>query len=194
MSGRYIEAYGTTLAFAVVTENFALCMQIGDGSCVVLDENGEASEPVPEDPRCYDNVTTSMCQDDAALSYRYAYFPKDRIPPAIFLGTDGIENSYWSDEQLFGFYRGLALTFCECGIKDGVEQLKAFLPEMTRRGSGDDVSCSGVIDIERLKAIEDKLREALLAAEAEDGSEPSGDVPGAGDDVIAGIAENENND
>ena len=185
LSGRYIEAYGTTLAFAVVTEDFALCIQIGDGSCVVLNADGEVCEPVPEDPRCYDNVTTSMCQDDAVLSYRYAYFPKDEIPAAIFLGTDGIENSYWSKEQLYGFYRGLALTFIECGLDEGVRQLSAFLPEMTRRGSGDDVSVSGIIDMERLRAIEDILREKLSADEAAaEEAVPAEEMPPASDDVI----------
>lgn len=192
LSGRYIEAYGTTLAFAVVTEDFALCAQIGDGSCVVFGDDGEAYEPVPEDPRCYDNVTTSMCQDDAALSYRYVYFPKDEIPPAIFLGTDGIENSYWSKEQLHGFYRGLALTFCESGMQDGVRQLQVFLPEMTRRGSGDDVSCAGIIDLERLRAIEDTLREMLNAEieEPQEAVEPPVDdsdviIAGSGDEPSA---------
>ena len=184
LSGRYIEAYGTTLAFAVITKDFAMCMQIGDGSCVVLDNEGSAYEPVPEDPRCYDNVTTSMCQDDAALSYRYAYFSKNEIPAAVFLGTDGIENSYWNKELLYDFYRGLALTFCEGGMDEGVRQLSAFLPEMTRKGSGDDVSVSGIVDMERLIAIEDNLREKLSSDDAENPAVPSQPVPPDNDDVI----------
>lgn len=167
LSGRYIEAYGTTLAFAVVTEDFAFCAQIGDGSCVAINEDGEVYEPIPKDPRCHDNVTTSMCQDDAALSARFVYFPKDSIPPVIFLGTDGIENSYWSEKQLFGFYRGLALTFSENGSDEAVRQLAMFLPEMTRRGSGDDVTCAGVIDYDRLKNMEEILKAAICEAEEE---------------------------
>ena len=161
-SGKYIDAYGTTLAFAVVTENFGFCMQIGDGSCIVLDDQCNAYAPVPEDPRCHDNVTTSLCQDDAAYAYRAVYFSKEHIPPVIFLGTDGVENSYCSRELLVGFYRGLALTFCEYGIEEGVCQLRGFLPEMTRKGSGDDVTCAGIIDMDRLKNMEATLREMLV--------------------------------
>jgi len=160
-AGKYIEAYGTTLAFAVVTDEFGFCMQIGDGSCVAISDNGEAYEPVPEDPRCHDNITTSLCQDDAAYAYRAAYFSKENIPPVIFLGTDGVENSYYSTELLFGFYRGLALTFCEYGMEEGERQLKSFLPEMTRKGSGDDVTCAGIIDMARLRDMEGILREML---------------------------------
>lgn len=161
LSGDYISAYGTTLAFMVVTGEFAFGLQIGDGSCCAIDTDGSAFSPIPDDPRCYDNVTTSMCQDDAVLSARYCYFSKECIPAAIFLGTDGIGNSYAGDEQLSGFYRGLALTLAENGMEEGVRQLELFLPEMTRRGSGDDVSCSGIIDMEKLRQCEEALRTAI---------------------------------
>ncbi len=161
MNGNYIDAYGTTLLFAVITYDFAFCGQIGDGSCVVIDCDGEISKPVPEDPRCYENVTTSMCQDDAVLSGRFGYFPAAALPAAVFLGTDGIENSYWSEEQLYGFYEGLALTFAENELSEGDRQLKEFLPEMTRKGSGDDVSCAGFFCREALEKIAGKLHDSV---------------------------------
>ena len=167
LSGKYIDAYGTTLAFAVVTDDFAFCGQIGDGSCVVLDDNGDAMEPIPEDPRCHDNITTSLCQDDAAYSARFCYFSKGSVPSAIFLGTDGIENSYWSRDQLYGFYRGLALTFSENGMEEGKRQLSEFLPEMTRRGSGDDVTCAGILNLEELKLLEEALAGSLVPSSSE---------------------------
>jgi hypothetical protein len=161
MDGDFISAYGTTLAFIVTTDEFSFCGQIGDGKCVVIDSTGIASDPVPDDPRCFDNITTSLCQEDAVLSARFVYFPKDCIPPAIFIGTDGVQNSYWNIEQLHGFYRGLALTFAEYGMTEGEQQLADFLPEMTRKGSGDDVSVAGVVDLEALKAADSALKNAV---------------------------------
>ena len=35
---------------------------------------------------------------------------------------------------------------------------------MTRKGSGDDVTCSGIIDMRRLSACSDGIREDLAAA------------------------------
>ncbi|WP_298530904.1 PP2C family serine/threonine-protein phosphatase [uncultured Ruminococcus sp.] len=194
LAGNFIDAYGTTLAFAVVTDDFAFCAQIGDGSCVALDDNGDAFEPVPEDPRCHDNVTTSMCQDDAAYSARFCYFPKDSIPAVIFLGTDGIENSYCSREQLYGFYRGLALTFSENGLDEGLRQLAAFLPEMTKRGSGDDVTVAGIIDFEQLKAMENSLKTSLEENNSEELSEETEFAPNANadDEKTVAAAKNEN--
>ena len=162
-SGEYIGAYGTTLLFAVVTEDYAFGAQIGDGKCVVIDGDSNVFAPIPEDPRCYENVTTSMCQDDAALSARFFYLPKGLMPAAVFLCTDGVENSYWNEEQLFS---GLALTIVENGMEDGVAQLADFLPAMTKKGSGDDVTCSGIINMPKLGACSDGIREDLEAAAA----------------------------
>ena len=162
--GDYLGAYGTTLIFAAVTDSYAFGAQIGDGKCVIIDGDSNVFAPVPEDPRCHENVTTSMCQEDAALSARFFYLPKGMLPAAVFLCTDGVENSYWNEEQLFGFFRGLALTMVENGMEEGVRQLADFLPAMTKKGSGDDVTCSGIINLQKLGACSDGIREDLAAA------------------------------
>lgn len=162
IGGDFLGAYGTTLLVAVVTEEFAFCMQIGDGTCVAINGSAEVSEPVPFDERCYGCVTTSMCQDDAVQSGRYCYFPKESIPVAIFLGTDGVDDSYGSFIYLHNFYRGLALTFARSGNEDALMQLEEFLPKLTRNGNGDDVSVAGIIFPEALKLAESVFAEAAL--------------------------------
>lgn len=156
-SGRFMDAYGTTLVFSVMAENFAFCIQIGDGSCSAFFPDGTIVSPIPDDPDCHDNVTTSLCQDDAVLSARYCYFSGDAMPAAIFLGTDGVENSYATEYELHGFYIGLARTVSENGIDEGVRQLAEFLPVMTKKGSGDDVSCAGIIELHKLNLGLNKL-------------------------------------
>jgi hypothetical protein len=90
----------------------------------------------------------------------------------LFIGTDGVQNSYWDIEQLHGFYRGLALTIAEYGMTEGVQQLAAFLPEMTRKGSGDDVSVAGIVDLESLKAASEALKSAVSYIGADTPAEP----------------------
>ena len=182
MEGDYIGAYGTTLLFAVVTEEYSFGAQIGDGKCVVIDCDSNVYAPIPDDPRCYENITTSMCQDDAALSARFFYLPKGYLPAAVFLCTDGVENSYWNEEQLFGFFRGLALTIVENGIEDSVRQLSEFLPAMTKKGSGDDVSCAGIVDVRKLSSCSDGIREDLEAARMAAESAEAYEVPP--DDIV----------
>lgn len=151
-SGRFMDAYGTTLVFTVMAENFAFCIQIGDGSCSAFFPDGSIISPVPDDPGCHDNVTTSLCQDNAVLSARSCYFSGDSMPAAVFLGTDGVENSYATESELHGFYIGLARTVSENGLDEGLRQLEEFLPVMTKKGSGDDVSCAGIIELCQLNS------------------------------------------
>lgn len=192
-AGDYINAYGTTLLFAAATEDFVFGAQIGDGRCVVLGRDGSIFAPIPDDPRCYDNVTTSMCQDDAALSARFFHISKAGLPAAIFLCSDGVENSYFSDEQLFAFFRGLALTIAENGMEEGVRQLEEFLPVMTRKGSGDDVSCAGIIDMEAVADLADIMRQEIAAQNSEEGGAEEAAVdentPEAGENDEGGTAE-----
>ena len=178
LSGDYLNAYGSTLITAAATESFAFCMQIGDGKCVAVGADGAAWEPVPWDSRCYDCVTTSICQEDAVLSGRFCYFDRESIPPAIFIGSDGVDDSYCSDEILYAFYQGLALTFAQSGVEESVRQLEAFLPEMSRRGSGDDMSAAGIINPAGLKAAEEKLLSIVEArnTKASETAEPEQEV------------------
>ena len=139
-------------------------VQIGDGTCVTISsrerqKSRSTGQAVP------DNITTSLCQDEAMDLGRCAFFAGDDIPAAIFLGTDGIENSYYSHEQLKEFYKELALNFSKNGLDKGFEQLTEFLPELSRMGSGDDVSCAGIYDPEALIACEESLSEVDIQAE-----------------------------
>lgn len=159
LSGDFIRAYGTTLLLCAVTDNFAFCMQIGDGTIVSLSCDGIFSKPVPVDSLCCGAATTSICQEDAVVSGRFCYFSKNNMPAAVFLGSDGIDDSYGFDDLLFGFYRGLALTIAQEGIDEAERQLKEYLPKMSQKGSEDDVSAACIISVEKLKEIEAKLAE-----------------------------------
>lgn len=195
-AGNYTMAYGTTLAFAVITDSCAFGAQIGDGKCVIINEDGSADEPIPDDPLCYDNVTTSMCQEDAEQCARYFYFPKDRIPPAIFLNTDGIDKSYWNRELFHSFYKSLALLFVNNPINDAVDLLTGYLPDISRLGSGDDVSCAGIINAPRLEKCADKLQEDVDAQLAAEDEEMYGYTPEFTEDSAAAepVTENEDKD
>lgn len=156
--GNFLIAYGTTLEFFVSSEKFAFGVQIGDGKCVIVAEDGSAYSPIPDDPYCKGNITTSMCQDNANAAARFCYFEKGTIPPAVFLGTDGVDNSCWNEEQLYDLYRELAIKFAESGFEETNSYIKNFLPEITCNGSGDDVSCAGIVNIDALKKCIEELK------------------------------------
>lgn len=144
ISGNGVEkAYGTTLILVCVTRSYWFGMQIGDGKCVAFSKDGEVFEPIPWDEECQSNVTTSICDSDAIDEFRF-YFSKE-LPLAVFAGCDGIDDSYASDEELYSLYRSVLTVFAEHGDSVGISEVEEFLPALSRKGSGDDVSIAGLI-------------------------------------------------
>jgi hypothetical protein len=140
----WIKAYGTTLIAVVRTIDFWFGLHIGDGKCVVGSENSELLEPIPWDDKCFLNSTTSLCDPDALSRFRY-FFSKDNLPEAIFIGTDGIDDSFSGTQGLHSFYEALLKTIKTKGIDEGVKDLEEYLPKVSEKGSGDDVSVAGII-------------------------------------------------
>lgn len=140
---RFIKAYGTTLIVALRHSKFWIGLQIGDGKCVIYIKGEEAKQPIPWDERCFLNVTTSMSDADALIGFRHYY--GDSLPDAIYIATDGVDDSYASDERLHNFYIRLTDSFETKGTEKTLNELKNFLPELSKKGSGDDISIAGII-------------------------------------------------
>lgn len=153
LNGEGVEkAYGCTLIAYVVTDKYSLGLQIGDGKCVCVDKKGDFSEPIPWDDDCQMNVTTSICDENAIEEFRFTI--SNQMPLAVFCGTDGIDDSYISSEELYALYRSILKIIIKHGDEVGKKEIETYLPELTKRGSGDDVSIGLIIDRERTKNIE----------------------------------------
>lgn len=144
MSGqRQEKAYGTTLIAACQTKNYWFGLQIGDGKCVCISQDGSMYEPIPWDEDCQANITTSICDSEAIEEFRY-FFTKE-CPIATLMGTDGIDDSYANAEEMYVLYRSILAIFAEHGRETGESEIQAFLPGLSRKGSGDDVSIAGIV-------------------------------------------------
>jgi hypothetical protein len=137
------KAYGTTLIVACATPSYWFGLQIGDGRCVAFSRQGDVSEPIPWDEDCQSNVTTSICDSDAIEEFRF-YCSND-LPLAVFIGCDGIDDSYACNEELYALYRSVLIIFAEHGENVGKGEVEEFLPAISKRGSGDDVSIAGLV-------------------------------------------------
>ena len=72
---------------------------------------------------------------------------------AVFCGTDGIDDSYSSIEELYALYRSILSIIAEHGIDIGKREIEDYLPILTKRGSGDDVSVASIIDVESVARL-----------------------------------------
>lgn len=145
-----LTAYGCTLISVLSCDKYTFAVQIGDGSCVAFYKDGSCNIPVPEEGKNMANITTSLCRQNPEECRIYVF---EERPVAVFVASDGIDDSYGQGETLFNFYRRLCLYFLEKGIgfKD---DLQAALGKISSDGSKDDISISGIYDEYKLKKLE----------------------------------------
>lgn len=156
--------YGTTFIAGLLTENYLLLLQQGDGRCVVFDCQGDASQPIPWDDRCFANVTTSVCDVDAVQSCRYHIIDlKQNAVIACVAGSDGVEDSFGSMDKMHTYYREKLQIACESGVEELEKHLAETLPSFSATGSQDDVTICGIID---RTLFNGKLRKILADSEA----------------------------
>lgn len=161
-------AYGCTLIAGVMTEDFLLLVQQGDGKCILFDEKGRATEPVPADERCVGNITTSCCDEDAYSSCRFAVINlKEQNVAACIAATDGFDNSFPHTDSVYS-YMGLCLTdICKTGIAVSEKKMKKKLSDLSATGSKDDITVCGILDTESVSAFTDKFAKLNEASKLE---------------------------
>ena len=139
--------YGATLICALWVDDLLILIHQGDGVCRVLHPNGAMESPVPEDSRCFANVTTSLCDPDVAEGIRFAVIDLSESPiAACVLASDGVENSFASPILADGFFKGL-LVDVTCGVVDeNGDALDSVLSNLSQTGSGDDMSLAVLYD------------------------------------------------
>lgn len=146
-------AYGATLLAALVTDRFALYLQLGDGDVLAVSDEGTVSRPLPPDERNFANETMSLCSTGSTggkhlpsagagawSEFRQRFQPLERPPALVLLSTDGYANSFRSDGDFLKVGADLL-----SGLRaEGVEEVKNNLPEWlslaSAEGSGDDVT------------------------------------------------------
>ena len=155
-NNRIESAYGTTMIAVGMTKEFWIGLQIGDGKCVAVNPEGKFLQPIPWDNKCFLNATTSICDSHAIDNFRYFY--SEKLPIAVFVGTDGIDDCFKNDEQLNNLYKTVLYSFMTTDFDVAVNDLSEYLPRLSAKGSGDDVSVAVMIDFDRIRDI-DEVRE-----------------------------------
>lgn len=163
------QIYGCTLIAYIETTDFWFALQIGDGDFAISYDGISFQKPIPEDPRCNGNETTSLCEDKSYESFRFAHGKK--IPKIVFCSSDGVSNSVKNDKDLFNLYNFIFTRFydfefpdcinctkniskenyfCDFGCRIDLTKKKIFdeIYSISKRGSGDDISIAGSITFE----------------------------------------------
>lgn len=153
---KFYSAYGTTMIAAGYTEDYAFALHLGDGKCISVDKDGNFEQLVPWDENCFLNATTSMCDSSAINEFRYHYFKE--APVAIFIASDGVDGCFANNEKMYHFYKTFLFSICKDGFENSVKEVEDYLPRMSAKGSGDDISLAAIIDMSALEEI-DSIKE-----------------------------------
>jgi hypothetical protein len=145
-------AYGATSLTVAVEESFILYLQLGDGEILNVSETGEVTRPLPEDARLFANETTSLCTKSAQHDFRFCLQKlEDERPALILLSTDGYVNSFSSREGFLKVGSDLLEMMRTDGFDYVNDNLKGWLEEATRVGSGDDTTLGIICRMDALK-------------------------------------------
>ena len=148
------KTYGCTLMAYVQTQTYWFAFQIGDGKCVFINRKDSAivcEQPIPWDDRCFLNKTTSLCDAEALDRFRYCYQADGHFPIAVFLGSDGLDDSFGDGEHLHNFYIKVYKQIAKSGEDVTLDMLRRTLPEVSRTRSQDDMSVACVYDNQQLR-------------------------------------------
>ena len=141
--------YGCTLMAFVRTEKYWFTFQIGDGKIVFFNRDDErflSNQPIPWDERCFLNQTTSICDSEAVSEFRFAFSGKGDFPLAVFLGSDGIDDTYGDGDKLTDFYIRLYKEMVLNSPRVVEKMLEEDLPYISKTGSKDDLSIALVYE------------------------------------------------
>lgn len=159
LSGLGIEkAYGCTLLAFLQTKDYWLSFHIGDGRIMCCDDSLNWRNPVPEDCACFLNYTTSLCDSNPLIEFRYAFNGIEQAPLAVMLCSDGLDGSLRTNENLQDFYEQIIGLFLD---GDDVEsELDGYLPSLSDSGNKDDISIAGIVNL--LNSDESQLRQRMM--------------------------------
>ena len=162
---KVVKVYGCTLMTYVQTPDYWFAFHLGDGKCVMLDVDMQFSQPIPWDKKCFMNKTTSMCGLDPVGDFRYCVESDGYFPAAIFLGSDGLDDTFGDGDKLHNFYGNIIRSIKKNGLEKVKTEIQDNLPKLSKIGSKDDMSIAFVYNEKLLdtmsKAIEDRLVDAL---------------------------------
>lgn len=161
--------YGCTIAayFRIKDTPLWYAFKVGD-SDILMSFDEEYLKPIPDDPQCYENVTTSLCDNSVVKEF---CFPEkkylERVPKTVFCSSDGVANSFTDEDFLKKFYTKLQFSCDEDGPDKTKSEVKDTLPVLGEKGSGDDISLAGIISYDDSVEGKKQRRIAVCSKAAE---------------------------
>jgi serine/threonine protein phosphatase PrpC len=142
-------AYGSTLLTAVITKDYFIFFQLGDGNILIVDNDKNvrnmfsSNNSDSNDKSSIDSIihTESLCMDDSWLEFKTGIFDFHALKPKlILLSTDGYCNSFTNESGFLKIGLDYLALLEEFGYSYLSEKLYEIIRQTSREGSGDDIT------------------------------------------------------
>ncbi len=133
--------YGTTLLGMLITDGFVFAYQLGDGDINCVDK--ESVKPLIVQEKILGIETHSMSKIGAWKKAETAVFRRDTekpLPYMYMMSTDGMMNSFVSEEEFHKNGRGYLALLEEHGMDAVQGKLPTWLSQTSEEGCGDDIT------------------------------------------------------
>lgn len=147
--------YGTTLIAALLCQDYALYLQIGDGDLLVLTETAQLQNPLPKNVGLIANETFSLCEEKAIyhIELNVQFFDHQSPPALVFLATDGYANSFSNPDDFQQAVLDFEQSFIDHGVDKIQDNLADWLDETSEQGSGDDVTVAMLVKLSDVESL-----------------------------------------
>lgn len=134
--------YGATLLAVLVTEDYNLYLQLGDGDILTVDIWGKTTRPIDKDENLIANETYSLCMKDAwkYIDNHFVRYTQESKRPMIIVSTDGYANSFNSEDKFIKIGKDYLDMIRQQTFDEVAKKLKGFLEQTSQGGSGDDIT------------------------------------------------------
>jgi serine/threonine protein phosphatase PrpC len=159
-----VRPYGSTILCSLVSREYILVVQLGDGDISIVEEGVPPYLCFPEDGKIGEE-TFSLCLPNAEFDFKIMVIPRssDRLVRMMLLSTDGYSKSYSSNEGFLQVVSEIYGYASEGGLLSRIplfgqmkargqfgkiaENLEGWLEKATRQGSGDDITVALAVNI-----------------------------------------------
>lgn len=135
--------YGCTLLSVVITDEYMINIQLGDGDIVCVDKLMKTNYPIHIEEEMLGDAVYSMCMKNAGKYFLISVndlFDDQLVPELIMVTSDGYKNSFVDEDNFFQAAIDYLALFDSYSGEKIQKNLSRFLENTTTEGAGDDVS------------------------------------------------------
>lgn len=140
----YIKAYGTTLNAVVLTKDYLICIQIGDGGMYLIKKK-KIEIAFEENDENVANITNSLCGDNAYNDLFIKAVKREKYN-GVLICTDGLIGPYQTYDNFFKSFVCPYINNFKVVTKKKIIDMDNFVECLgSEIGSGDDVSIATIL-------------------------------------------------